>query len=36
MRRILLVSTAALGLATLPALAQQTEPVPPAVPGTGC
>ena len=35
MRRILLVSTAALGLATLPALAQQTEPVPPAVPGTG-
>ena len=35
MRRILLVSTAALGLAALPALAQQTEPVPPAVPGTG-
>ena len=35
MRRMLLVSTAALGLASLPALAQQTEPVPPAVPGTG-
>jgi PRC-barrel domain len=35
MRRMLLVSTAALGLASLPALAQQTEPVPPAVTGPG-
>ena len=35
MRRMLLVSTAVLGLASLPALAQQTEPVPPAVPGPG-
>ena len=30
MRRVLLVSTAALGLASLPALAQQAEPVQPA------
>ena len=35
MRRMLLVSTAVLGLASLPVLAQQTEPVPPAVPGPG-
>jgi PRC-barrel domain len=35
MRRVLLVSTAVLGLASLPALAQQAEPVQPAVPGTG-
>ena len=35
MRRMLLVSTAALGLASLPALAQQAEPVPPAVTGPG-
>ena len=35
MRRMLLVSTTVLGLASLPALAQQTEPVPPAVPGPG-
>src|SRR4051794_41570491 len=35
MKRVLLVSTAVLGLASLPALAQQAEPVPPAVPGTG-
>ena len=33
MRRVLLVSTAVLGLASLPALAQQAEPVPPAVTG---
>ena len=33
MRRVLLVSTAVLGLASLPALAQQAEPVQPAVPG---
>ena len=35
MRRMLLVSTAALGLASLPALAQQAEPVPPVVTGPG-
>src|SRR4051812_44554630 len=35
MKRVLLVSTAVLGLASLPALAQQAEPVPPAIPGTG-
>ena len=35
MKRALLVSTAVLGLASLPALAQQAEPVQPAVPGTG-
>ena len=35
MRRMLLVSTAVLGLASLPALAQQTEPVPPAVTDPG-
>src|SRR4051794_22372880 len=33
MRHVLLVSTTVLGLASLPALAQQTEPVPPTVPG---
>src|SRR3954454_18125487 len=36
MKRVLLVSTAVLGLASLPApRAQQAEPVPPAIPGTG-
>ena len=35
MRRMLLVSTAVLGLTSLPTLAQQAEPVQPAVPGTG-
>src|SRR3954453_19354494 len=35
MRRVLLVSTAVLGLTSLPVLAQQAEPVQPAVPGTG-
>jgi hypothetical protein len=35
MKRLLLVSTAVLGLASLPALAQQTEPVQPAAPATG-
>jgi hypothetical protein len=35
MRRVLLVSTAVLGLASLPALAQQAEPVQPAAPDTG-
>src|SRR5215213_5915441 len=35
MRCVLLVSTAALGLASLSALAQQAEPVQPAVPGSG-
>ena len=35
MRRMLLVSTAVLGLASLPVLAQQTEPVPPAAPDPG-
>src|SRR3954447_21823762 len=36
MKRVLLVSTAVLGLASLlAALAQQAEPVPPAIPGTG-
>src|SRR3954451_13417333 len=35
MKRVLLVSTAVLGLAGLPPLAKQAEPVPPAVPGTG-
>src|SRR3954462_13854866 len=35
MKRVLLVSTAVLGLASLPALAQQAEPVPPAGTGPG-
>ena len=35
MRRMLLVSTAARSLASLPALTQQAEPVPPAVTGPG-
>jgi hypothetical protein len=32
---MLLVSTAVLGLTSMPVLAQQAEPVPPAAPGTG-